>query len=441
MAADTSIESAEGSCPYHELVGAAPRCPAVDGVPFDPFDPAQTDNPYPWMHAAQEQAPVFYFEPADVWCITRYEDILTVMRDDATFSSRNAIVPVEMTGRLREVFPDGHPIRHSLLLKDPPEHNAVRKLAQRSFTPTAVARYEPMIRTRVNALIDAFIDDGRCDLVRQFSGKLPAQVICSIIGVSDEEGRDLANWAEDTMMLFTGGPVLSDEERDRVADRSEPVMRWMRRFVEERQQNPGDDLTSELLQASREDGDSMMTTDEVIGLIDSLLIAGVGTTKIFIALAARLLLSNQDQWAAIVADRSLLDNALEECLRMRSPSRGSRRMTTREVELGGVRIPKGAHIHMMLHAAQRDPSVFEDPDELDIHRPNANKHYSFGRWTHMCLGANLARLEARISFEAFLERMPDLRLVPDQPFSWYPHMTIPQFNSRLVEWTPPSLVG
>lgn len=436
MVVHASTEAADGGCPYRELVAAAPRCPVVDGVPFDPFDPAQTDNPYPWMHAAQERAPVFYLESADVWCVTRYEDILTVMRDDETFSSRNAIVPIEMTGRLQEVFPDGHPIRHSLLLKDPPEHNALRKLAQRSFTPSAVARYEPMIRSRVNALIDAFIADGRCDLVGQFSGKLPPQVICHIIGVSDEEGHDLADWAEDTMRLFTGGPALTSEERDKVADRSEPVMAWMRQFVHEREQHPGEDLTSELLLASREDGATMMGADEVIGLLDSLLIAGVGTTKIFIALAARLLLSNRDQWEEIVADRSLLDNALEECLRMRSPSRGSRRMTTREVELGGVRIPEGAHIHMMLHAAQRDPAVFEDPDELDIHRPNASKHYSFGRWTHMCLGANLARLEARLSFEAFLERMPDLRLVPDQPFSWYPHMTIPQFDSLWVEWTP-----
>jgi cytochrome P450 len=418
-----------------EHIAAAPRCPVVHGAPFDPYSADQTDDPYPWMHAAQQQAPVFYFEPADVWCVTRYEDILAVMRDDETFSSRNAIVPIEMTGRLKDVFPDGHPIRHSLLLKDPPEHHAVRKLAQRSFTPTAIGRYEPMVQRRVNALIDDFIADGRCDLVGQFSAKLPAQVICDIIGVPDQEGHQLANWAEDTMLLFEGGPPITDEERDDMAARSEPVMTWMREFVEERRRSPKDDLTSELLRAAGEDGKGMMSVDEVIGFIDSLLIAGVGTTKIFIALAARLLLSNPDQWAEIQADHSLLENALEECLRLRSPSRGSRRMTTREVELGGVRIPKGAHLHMMLHAAQRDPSVFERPNELDIHRDNVRKHFSFGRWTHMCLGANLARLEARVAFKGFLERMPDMRLVPDQEFSWMPHMTIPQFKSLWIEWS------
>lgn len=439
MASDTTSDTPVDSCPYHEYVAQAPRCPVVGGEPYDPYDAEQTDDPYPWMQAAIKEAPVFYFEPADVWCVTRYEDVLAVMRDDETFSSRNAIVPIEMTGRLKEVFPDGHPIRHSLLLKDPPEHHTVRKLVQRNFTPTAIAKYEPIVHARVHRLIDDFIDDGRCDLVAQFSGKLPAQVICDIIGVPDAEGRDLANWAEDTMMLFKGAPPMTQQQLDDAADRAEPVVKWMTSFVEERRVNPKDDLTSDLLRASAEEGEKTMTTNEVLGFVNSLLIAGTGTTKIFVALAARLLLSNRDQWEQIQADRSLLGNALEECLRLRTPSRGSRRLVMKDgVELGGVRIPKGAHIHMMIHAAQRDPSVFENPDQLDIHRENAVRHFAFGKWTHMCLGSHLARLEARVAFEAFLDRMPDMRLVPDQHYRWLANMTIPQFLSLLVEWTPPA---
>lgn len=429
MAIDSTLHE-DGARP----AATAPRCPVVHGEPFDPISQEQTDNPYPWMRAARQQTPVFYYEPEDVWCVTRYEDILTVMRDDETFSACNAVVPIEMTGRLLEVFPEGHPIRHSLLLKDPPEHHVLRKLVQKDFTPTAIARYEPMIRARVNQLIDAFIDDGRCDLVAQFSARLPPQVICSIIGVNEHEGRQLSTWAEDTMALYKGGPALTQEQLDAVADRAAPVMNWMRTFVNARRAEPADDLTSSLLQAAKADGGLALTTDQVIGFLNSLLIAGVGTTKIFIALATRELLSRPDQWAEIQADRSLLPNALEECLRLRTPSRGSRRMTTREVELGGVRIPKGAHLHMMLHSAQRDESVFANPDELDIHRENTKQHFAFGRWTHMCLGANLARLEARISFEAFLDRLPGLRLVPGQEYKWVPHMTIPQFQSLLVEW-------
>lgn len=422
------------TCPYHVATAAAPRCPVVGGQTFDPVDPAQADNPYPWMRAARAEAPVFYLPEQDVWCVTRYDDVLAVMRDDETFSARNAIVPREMTGPLAEVFPDGHPIRHSLLLKDPPEHHTIRKLVQKNFTPTAIARYEDAVRARANALIDDFIADGRCDLVAQYSGKLPAQVICDIVGIPDEEGQNLANWADDTMLLFKGAPELGPTEQQEMADRARPVMEWLIGFVNDRRENPRDDLTSDLLRARNDEGEPLMTTDEVVGFIDSLLIAGVGTTKNFIALATRELLSHPDQWEQIKQDRSLLDNALEECLRIRTPSRGSRRMATRDVELGGVTIPRGAAVQLMIYSPQRDETVFENPDELDIHRPNAKRHFAFGRWTHMCLGSNLAKLEARISFELFLDRLPDMRLVEGQEYSWVPNMTIPQFEALQVEW-------
>ena len=366
--------------------------------------------------------------------MTRYDDMLAVMRDDETFSSRTALVPRPMTGPLAQVFPDGHPLRHSLLLKDPPEHDAIRRLVQRNFTPQAVARYHAMIRERANQLIDAFIDKRRCDLVADFSGKLPGQVVSAIIGIPDSDAQQLASWSEDSMLLIEGAPPLSDADRQALANRAAPVMAWLTEFVEERRAHPRDDLTSDLLQAARHEGGPALGTEVVVGLIDSLLIAGVGTTKNFIASAARELLSHRKQWQQIKADRTLLENALEECLRFRTPSRGSRRMTTRQVELGGVRIQKGAHIHLMLHSAQRDETVFEDLDELDIHRANVKDHFAFGRWTHMCLGSNLARLEGRISFAAFLDRMPDMRLVEGQHFEWIPNMTIPHFKSLLVEW-------
>jgi cytochrome P450 len=420
---------------YEEAVEAAPRCPVVHGEPFDPFDPVQADDPYPWMREARKEAPVFYMPELNVWCVTRYEDVLEVMRDDATFSSRNAITPRKLSGPLAEVFPSGHPIRHSLLLKDPPEHNRVRKLVQRNFTPTAIARYEDMVRARATALVDDFIDDGYCDLVAQYTALLPTQVICNIIGIPESETRNLGRWADDTMLLLEGGPPLSAGQEEELARRARPVMDWLIAFVDERRESPRDDLTSELLRARTEDGDPLMTTDEVVGFIDSLLIAGVGTTKNFIALATRELLSHPGQWEEIKANRSLLDNALEECLRLRTPSRGSRRTAMRDVMIGGTTIPKGAAVQIMLFSPQRDETVFEDPDTLDIHRPNTKKHFAFGRWTHMCLGANLARLEARVSFELFLDRLPNMRLAPNQEYRWVPNMTIPEFTSLKLEWT------
>ena len=432
---DSDLASSAAGSPYEMAVESAPRCPVVHGKPFDPFDQEQADDPYPWMRAARREAPVFYLPELDVWCVTRWEDVLEVMRDDATFSSRNAITPRQLSGPLAEVFPDGHPLRHSLLLKDPPEHTRVRKLVQRNFTRTAIAGYEDMVRARANALIDDFIDEGRCDLVAQYTALLPVQVVCDIIGIPCGEVQNLGRWADDTMLLLEGAPRLTAEREEELARRAKPVMDWLLEFVDERRERPRDDLTSDLLQARTDDGEPLMTSDQVVGFIDSLLIAGVGTTKNFIALATRELLSHREQWEEIKADRSLLDNALEECLRLRTPSRGSRRTATRDVTIGGATIPKGAAVQIMLFSPQRDETVFDDPDALDIHRPDAKKHFAFGRWTHMCLGAHLARLEARVSFELFLDRLPDLRLVPDQEYRWVPNMTIPEFKTLKVEWT------
>jgi cytochrome P450 len=438
MRAVRSVTAEGDSSPgvsYEEAVAAAPRCPVVHGKPFDPFDQEQADNPYPWAAAARKQAPVFYMPELDVWCVTRWDDVLEVMRDDATFSSRNAITPRQLSGPLAEVFPNGHPLRHSLLLKDPPAHTGVRRLVQRNFTPIAIARYEDMVRNRANALIDSFIDDGQCDLVPQYTARLPVQVICDIIGIPDAETQNLGRWADDTMLLLEGAPPLSAEQEEALARRAKPVMEWLIAFVDERRENPRDDLTSDLLQARTDDGRPLMTTDEVIGFLDSLLIAGVGTTKNFIALATRELLSHPDQWEEIKADRSLLDNALEECLRVRTPSRGSRRTAMRDVMIGGTTIPKGAAVQILLFSPQRDETMFDDGDTFDIHRPNANKHFAFGRWTHKCLGENLATLEARVSFEQFLDRLPHLRLAPNQEYQWVPNMTIPEFKSLKLEWT------
>ena len=427
-------EPSSSECPYEQYAAAAPRCPVVDGKPFDPFDQEQAENPYPWAAAARNEAPVFYMPELDVWCVTRYDDVLEVLRDHNTFSSRNAITPRQLSGPLAEVFPDGLPVRHSLLLKDPPEHTQIRKLVQRRFTPTAIAQYEDMVRGQANRLIDDFIDDGCCELVSQYSSLLPLRVICDIAGIPDAETHNLGHWVDDTLLLLEGAPPLSAEQEEQIARRLKPIMEWLLAWVKERRLNPRDDITSELLSARTDDGQPRMTSDEVIGFLNGLLTAGIGTTKNFIALATRELLSHPDQWEQLKADRSLLDNALEECLRLRSPSRGSRRTTLRDVTIGGTTIPKGAVVQLLMYSPQHDESVFEDPDRLDIHRPNAIKHFSFGRSTHMCLGASLARLEARVSFELFLDRLPDMRLAPDQEYRWVPNMTIAEFTSLRLEW-------
>jgi len=410
-------------------------CPFQNGKPFDPLDPDQVEDPFPWMAEARRSAPVFYLEKYDVWCVTRYADVDQVLRDTENISSSNAIRIRPLPPLLQEVFPGGHPLQHSLLLKDPPDHNRLRKIANRAFTPTAVARYEPRIREFANQLIDAFIDDGHCDLVKQFSSRLPVMVITDIVGAPTD--RDLGTWARDSMALVEGAPELTPEREAEIAERARPIMEWLVGFVEERRVEPRDDLTSALLAAANEEGEREFTTDQVIGFIDSLLIAGVETTQNFIALGMRELLSRPEVWEELERDRSLLPNALEEALRYRTPSRGSRRLAKRDVTIGDVTIPEGAQIYVLHASPQRDESVFPDPDAFDIHRDNLSKHMTFGRYTHACLGAPLARLEGRVAFETFLDRIPNMRLVEGQEYHWVPNMTIPGFLTLEVEWDLP----
>jgi cytochrome P450 len=410
-------------------------CPFHNGKPFDPLDPDQIEDPFPWMAEARRSAPVFYLEKYDVWCVTRYADVEQVLRDTENISSANAIRIRPLPPELQEVFPDGHPLKYSLLLKDPPEHNRLRKIANRAFTPTAVAGYEQRIREFANQLIDAFIDDGHCDLVKQFSSRLPVMVISDIVGAPSD--RDLGTWARDTMALVEGAPELTPEKAAQLAERARPIMEWLVGFVEDRRKAPRDDLTSAVLTAANEEGERHFTTEQVIGFIDSLLIAGVETTQNFIALGMREFLSRPEVWAELKRDRTLVTNALEEALRYRTPSRGSRRIAKNDVKIGDVTIPKGAQIYVLHASPQRDDAVFPDPDAFDVHRDNLSKHMTFGRYTHACLGAPLARLEGRVALETFLERIPNMRLVEGQEYHWVPNMTIPGFLTLEVEWDLP----
>jgi cytochrome P450 len=414
---------------------ASTACPFHNGKLFDPLDPDQVEDPFPWMAEARRSTPVFYLEKYDVWCVTRYADVDQVLRDTENISSANAIRIRPLPPELQDVFPDGHPLQYSLLLKDPPEHNKLRKIANRAFTPTAVAAYEPRIREFANQLIDAFIDDGHCDLVKQFSSRLPVMVITDIVGAPAD--RDLGSWARDTMALLEGAPELTPEKAAELAERARPIMAWVVGFGEVRREAPRDDLTSAVLTAANEEGERHFTTEQVIGFIDSLLIAGVETTQNFIALGMREFLSRPEVWEELERDRALLPNALEEALRYRTPSRGSRRIAKNDVTIGDVTIPKGAQIYVLHASPQRDDSVFPNPDTFDIHRDNLNKHMTFGRYTHACLGAPLARLEGRIAFETFLDRIPNMRLVEGQEYHWIPNMTIPGFLTLEVEWDLP----
>lgn len=411
---------------------AAPRCPVLHGQEFNPSLPSQAGDPYPWLREAQRREPVFFLDLYDMWVVTRHADALEVIRDTSTYSSRKVLDFSKVSAALYEAFPE-RPDR-VLVTIDPPEHTPLRKAVQKGFTPKMVASWEPEVRALVDALMDAFIEEGHCDFVTQFADWLPIQAITRVVGAPFERVADFADWARDRIVMLDGAPGFNAEERRALIDRAVRFDAWLREFVEEHREHPSDDLVSALIDARDKDGAPALSTPDVVSLVGTILAAGTSTTANFLPAALRELLRDPEVWRRLQEDRSLIPRAVEECLRLRTSLRGTVRTTTRAVTLRGVRIPKGADIYVHLGAAQQDPKVFPNPTKFDIDRPNLREHFAFGRWTHMCLGAPLARMEARLTIERILDRMPDVALVSDEKESWIPNFSVPRLKSLELAW-------
>lgn len=398
-----------------------PTCPLVSGRAFDPMDPDQAGNPYPWLAAAQREQPVFYMPEYDIWCVTRHQDALEVIHDVETFSSRK-VVPTP---------PEGPP---SLVAIDPPAHTRLRKLAQKGFSPRLVAEHEAGVRALCDALVDEFVADGRCDFVEQYANRLPSRAITLIVGAPIDRSADFARWAHDRIVQLN--PRSTEEERSSARARMATFAGWLEEFVEERRARPQGDLTSELVHATTDDLSPALSTPEVVSLIATVLSAGSSTTANMLPVMVREVVRRPDVWAKLQAKRELTAPAVEESLRLLTSVRGVTRTANREAMVGGVTIPEGADLYVHLGAAQRDPAVFEEPETFDIHRDNLRQHFAFGRWAHICLGAPLARLELRVTLECLMDRLQTARLVPAQREEWIPHILTPGLRSLLLEWEP-----
>lgn len=411
-----------------------PRCPFADGRPYDPTSVAVAIDPEPWLARARAEQPVFHLAEQNVWCVTRYADIMTVLRDPATFSSRYANKFRPMAPRLAEVYPNGHPGRHSMLLKDPPQHSRVRRLANKAFTPRMVEQLRPRIRDNCDRLIDGFIEDGRCELVSSYSTELTVATMMDISGAPRTLGEEFAKWGQDYFALTEGAPPLAPEREVALALRARRMTAWLTDSVAARSADPGDDFISGLLAATTDEGDPALTYDEVVGVLNSMMVAGVETTAIFVPTLVREILGRPELRKRVAADANVLPAVVEEGLRLRPPARGVRRTTTREVALGGVTIPTGADVFVLYASANFDDTVFPEPEVFDPDRPNAERHMTFGKGVHFCIGAPLARVQAVEALAALFQRIPDVRIAGDDIEEWAPHMTLPRRTSLRLEW-------
>jgi cytochrome P450 len=413
---------------------------AETGQPVDPdFDPLAPDylaDPYPYYARFRKEAPVFYAPKIDFWVVSRYEDIVEIVKDPEAFSNKRVQEPLQpLTPEALEQLKKGVRVTPTTSTADPPLHKRTRKHAARAFSARRVAELEGRIREVANGLIDRMISEGRADMVDRFAFPLPASVVFSLIGYPEEDTEMLKSWCSDRLKITWGRPL--PEEQLQTIEKMTAFFDYIENFVHRRAEDLRDDYTSDLLRIRAEDEENL-SLDEVVSICYSLSFAGHETTTNLILNGLRQLLGRPGLWEELREDPGLIENAVEEVLRRDTSVIAWRRSTTRPVEIAGVEVPEDARLMLLLASANRDENIFEDPDEFDIRRENASKHIAFSHGIHFCLGAPLARLEARIAFELLTQRLPDLRLSPsDQRLEFDPNISFRGPKELWAEWTPP----
>lgn len=353
---------------------------------------AQLD-PFEWYRRMRQESPVRYDESRACWDVFEYGVISEILLDADRFSS------------VRE--PDDGDEYPSMLSSDPPEHTKLRKPVEAFFTPDAVDSLETDIRQTAERLVDEALAEGdRFDLVSALSYPLPIMTIATLLGVPPEDREQFKDWSD----TVVAGPQLTGGDHDALEERQEEagqaLVDYFDRVVERRRESQRDDLVSQVLTA--DDGDPVLTDEELLGLFRLLLVAGNVTTTNLITNAVWCLCERND--LDVVRDDEGPARVVEETLRFRSPVQRTSRVATEDVRIGDHSVPAGDTIVTWLGAANRDPQQFDAPDQFRPER-SPNPHMAFGRGIHICLGAPLARLEGRIVLEVLVDRIADLRLI------------------------------
>jgi cytochrome P450 len=394
-------------------------CPIDES--FDPLSPEFLADPYAAM-AGRHRAPVFFAPSIGYYVLTRYADIEAVFRDPATYSAAVAqapLVPIVAEAQ-RILLAGGHRPQPSMVSLDEPAHARLRKPAARAFSMKRVTAMIPAIEATTARLLDGTKTQVEFDLIAALAFPLPANIVFSLMGVPEKDYGQLKRWCGYRAALGWGRPAAADQVE--IATSMATYRKYLRDLVDAKAAEPGDDVTSDLIEIHRE-APERFTLDEIASILFSLSFAGHETTTGLIGNTVRRLLEEPGRWAAIVREPDLIPAAVEETLRYDPSVPVWRRVTTRPVTLAGVDLPEGARLFLWLAAAGRDAAAFQQPDEFDMRRPAADQHLAFGKGLHYCLGANLGKLEAQIAVAELARRYPGLRLVPGQRLTFHPNIS------------------
>jgi len=377
---------------------------------------------------------VFYADKLGYLVVNRMEDIERIFTDHETFASVNVQDPVFAPCPAAQDVLAAHDFNPVAVMsnRSQPDHGRIRVHTRQGFSNKRIRTLEPYIRRRSHELIDTMLAAGSpVEFIEAFAFPLPGETVFRFIGFPEGDDEMLKNWCGDRKAFAWGNPTEDDQIV--IAEHMLAYWRYCRDFTAERRENRTDDLASELIDAHEANPEDL-TYNEVESIIYGLSFAGHEAITALICNTLQCLLPRRDQWDEVCSDPSLINNAIEEVLRFNSSQISWRRLTTRETTIEGVDVPAGTPIFLNFAAANREPGVWEQPDTFDIHRPDANRHISFGKGIHHCLGAKFARFETRLMLEIVCERLPELHLVEDQHFSYFPNITFRGPDALHVRW-------
>jgi len=377
---------------------------------FDPYAYETHEDPYPHYAELRARAPLYRNERLGFWALSRFADVVAAHRDWKTFSSEHGLTLDQLTD-------PSQPMKGtSIIVMDPPEHDRMRKLVSRVFTPRAIASLEPMVRGVIRSYLEPFDDADELDAVADFSAPFPVEVISSMLGVPEGDRQQIRHWTDAMLHREPGDPKPTPEGMQAGL---EQVVYFLD-LIADKRAHPVDDMISRLTQVEVENpisegGDGSthrLTDDEIAGFATLLAAAGSETVTKLVGNAVVLFARNPGEWQKILDDPGKAPGAVEEVLRYWAPSQYQGRFTHRPAEFHGVTIPEGSPVFLITGAANRDEREYEDPDRFDIDREQGLS-VGFGHGIHSCLGAALARLESRIAIEELRDRWPRYEIDED----------------------------
>jgi len=404
---------------------------------LDALSDAVVQEPDAFYTALRREAPLYQL-PNGVYVISRFEDVQRATLDTDTFSSNLVAIIMSGSGRAEDAqvlqlsAGEAQPT-DVLAIADPPQHTRHRKVTNRAFTPRRVAAMEARIRELAGSLVADFLASGHTDWVAEVAVPLPMTIIVELLGLPVADILHLKTLSDSAVATLSG--INTEEQMVEHSTRVLELLQYMTERFDEALRAPGDNVLGDLARASQEDTE-FFTREGVVGMLLQLLTAGNESTSSLIGSAMLLLLRDDALQRQLRENPTLIEAFIEETLRLESPFKGHFRITRKDTDVGGVPLPAGSRVMLLWGAANRDEDTFDAPERVDLARQPLRRHVAFGYGIHQCIGAPLARAEARIAIETILDRTTRLRLAPGNDFGYIPSLLIRGLRELHVDCDP-----